>query len=851
MTSFFVFDRWGKQLGILSDIVSAKHIDELNGEDSLTLELQGEQLTKGQRIVWKDKFGTWHEHTVSDLTVSHTDGAINTSAYCENSIAELLTDYVVWKKPNGNASILLTYALENSRWTNGTVNVLGSVRTSWFHISAYEAVIDIVEQFGGELSTTIEVNGAQVTGRKVNIVTRRGADNGRLFAYGRNLVGIERTIDPGDVYTALYGYGKGLPNYNENDEATGGFQNKLTFGSVNGGVNWVGDDATRLVWGVPDGKGGIKHAFGQVEFSECEDPRELLALTKQALEQAKVPTVSYTATVAAFTKAGFVNGEDVRTGDTVYIRDKDLNERISGRALKVERDLLDEANTVITLGNLVGTLTSSFKKQQANLDWLKNRSVAWDDATSAGVDWLNHLIKNLNDQFDAVGNYQKTGWELGMIWSSVPLDDNGNPTKTPAMAIQITGAGFRIASSVNANGEFDWRTFGTGQGFTADCINAGVIQGGANWWDLSAGDLQFLQGRIGDTEGYTYWDISNKEFVLIDKNGQGLQYKDGKLNIDAASVTINTVSIQDWTNAQIKASGNEINLSVSSQMSSMKSDVDSSINGVKGDVQGVKSDIQGVKGDLSTTATELRSEIKMLADEISLKVSKGDMESSIKAAVGNISLSVKDGALGSKASITMTVGDQTKTADLNLQGVRNAFAKDNSAITIQAGTVTFKSNTFVVDSTNFKVKADGTITATAGTIGGYTITKYTIENNTVKLFAGGIHFNAQRGSTWVRAGGVSASYAANALRFYITGVNILNLGTEGNTDQIMITGSSASGWTPKSIYMNYQTIFQKDIKVASGSTQYVGQTTSVYPARLSSAQYMRFVYGIFIGTYNS
>src|SRR5699024_9085963 len=69
------------------------------------------------------------------------------------------------------------------------------------------------------------------------------------------------------------------------------------------------------------------------------------------------------------------------------------------------------------------------------------------------------------------------------------------------MAIQIKGGGFRIANSKLPNGEFDWRTFGTGDGFTADVIIAGILKGGKVKFDLENGT--FLIGE--DTENYNLW----------------------------------------------------------------------------------------------------------------------------------------------------------------------------------------------------------------------------------------------------------------------------------------------------------------------------------------------------------
>ena len=45
----------------------------------------------------------------------------------------------------------------------------------------------------------------------------------------------------------------------------------------------MGDDAAREVWGRPDGAGGKAHRFGHVVFPDCEDPYELMGLTRSAL----------------------------------------------------------------------------------------------------------------------------------------------------------------------------------------------------------------------------------------------------------------------------------------------------------------------------------------------------------------------------------------------------------------------------------------------------------------------------------------------------------------------------------------------------------------------------------------
>lgn len=378
MMRFTVFDRWGNQTGVLTDVIEAVHKDEVNGEDSLTLLLPTCNLIKGNRIVWKDKFGAWHEHIVNDLKDVHEDGKLYTAAYCENSLAELFTDYIEELRPyNVTAYTALQRALSVTRWGIGTVNVSGTASASFYHISAREALSLILENWGGELSATITVSGTQVTARKVNITARRGADNGKRFEWTKDVQGVTREVSTDDVCTALYGYGKGLEAYDDDGNLTGGYERKLTFGDINGGRDYVTNETAKQTWGLPDGMGGIKHSFGKVEFPDCEDMSELLSLTKKELEKRCKPQVTYTANVIDLADAGFAY-EDVQAGDTVALVDSELGERLTGRVLCLERYLFNEQATVVTLGNVSSSITDVISATQARLNRLGSHAGVWE-----------------------------------------------------------------------------------------------------------------------------------------------------------------------------------------------------------------------------------------------------------------------------------------------------------------------------------------------------------------------------------------------------------------------------------------------------------------------------------------
>lgn len=550
MRPFYVYDRWGKQVGTLPHPLSATHKDRVNGEDSLTLELPGAPLTKGQRILWRDKFGAWHEHMVSDVSERHEGGRIVQEAYCESSIAELLTDYLVEVEPKGAVcSAALSRALEasGSRWTVGRVEPKGTADFSWYHVTAYDAVTEIVEAYGGELEVTIVVEGDVVRERRIDILQRRGSDLGRFFCYGHDLVGIERTVGTDPVYTALYGYGKGVQRYDEETgEATGGYSRKITFGEINGGLDWVGDEDARLKWGVPDGRGGVKHAFGKVEFSDCEDAAELKERTLAALATASQPQVTYEGSVLNFGEAGFANGEDCRPGDTVYLRDPELGDlRVQGRVLEVDRDELSERSTKLTLGNIRERFTQRFGAAYADLQWLKAQAERWDSPTELGESYVDAIVARLNTVMNVTGGYTYIEPGMGIVTYDRPREAD------PTMAIQITGAGFRIANSKLSDGTWNWRTFGTGAGFTADEINVGTIRGGSNTWNLETGDLEFDQGIIRNADGSNYWNLTTGELRLASTGVKvdGNQTLSGYVNNAASSAASGAVNFRSVFNA--------------------------------------------------------------------------------------------------------------------------------------------------------------------------------------------------------------------------------------------------------------------------------------------------------------
>ena len=507
---FTRFSRWGDNLGRLT-VSAATHTDALDGTDELGITC-AEDLVKGDRIVWIDLQGTCHEHIVDTIDRVHDDdGAPETQAVCINSVNETWDDWLDDKRPSGSVAVALASILADTRWEVGTCDQGGTASRTFYHESVREGLAGIIETWGGELETLIVHDGARIVSRRVGVRAKRGnQSSAKRFTWTKDLVSVKRSVASDNPKTRVYGYGKGV------ETEGGGYGRRLTFGDINGGKDYVEDAEATTVWGHPDGEGGILPAVASYVNEQCEDAAQLLQETKDYLEQVKEPKVTYTASVIDLYAFGR-SWEGVGVGDDVAIIDKGFSAegvRLHGRVSQIERDLLT-GDATVTFGTLTDTMADMWQSVNNALKSNSQQNALYDAAAGTSVSWLIQLQQALNAQFNAVGTYHVETFELGEIWSNVPLNpETGLPVKATAdmWAINVNGRGQRLAAGLTSDGQWDWRTFFTGGMVTADVINAGTMKAdrvraglltdekGNNFWDLTSGEFSLSAGaKLGDT----------------------------------------------------------------------------------------------------------------------------------------------------------------------------------------------------------------------------------------------------------------------------------------------------------------------------------------------------------------
>lgn len=532
---FTRFSRWGVNLGRL-DVTAATHTEALDGTDEIKVTCS-DDVNKGDYIVWVDAQGKTHEHIVDDASRTHgEDGTLQTEFTGVNSIAELWDDWTDDVRPSGQVATALARVLTGTRWAVGACDVTASASVVLYHQSARESIAEILEAWGGELETTITTNGSSVVSRQVGVRKLRGNQSSpKRFTWTKDIKTITRTVAADNPKTRVYGYGKGV----ETD--SGAYGRRLTFESINGGKAYVEDAAATKIWGHPNAGGTALPACTSYVNEQCEDAAQLLKETRAYLEEVSEPKVSYEASVLDLYAFGR-SWEGVAVGDRVAIIDKGFTEegiRLNGRVSQIERDLLG-GDATVTFGNLVSSMADMWQSVSQTLKNSSRAAATYDAVAGTSVSWLVQLQDALNDQFNSVGTYKVETFELGSLYSNVPLNpETGLPLKSVSgmWCVNISGRGIRLASSLTSSGQWNWKTFITGASVTADCINAGTMRAdriraglltddrGRNTWDLTNGTLttNYMKANNATVNGKFSCGLASNLLQLIAGEMRGIE----------------------------------------------------------------------------------------------------------------------------------------------------------------------------------------------------------------------------------------------------------------------------------------------------------------------------------------
>jgi len=297
------------------------------------------------QVVFKDKDGFFRLFKIREIDRANGENQVGKIAQCEPAELELLEKIIDDIRPYNTTQLdALQRALVGTRWKANVTASNGINSTNFYHISVYEAITDIINTWGGELKFTVtfDTKTNKIVERVVNIVQRRGADNGTRFEVGYNIEEIHETEMAYPV-SALWGWGGSVEDENGNDSRFIDFAD-VVWSKANGdpvdkpkGQKWVEYPPAKEKFGLqtPD---GVINVEGKWQDENIKDPVELLQKTYHHLvNEASQIQINYSFEVA-------LTNETVELGDTCLALDRTIPDPIEffGRVIALEYDVSDQ-----------------------------------------------------------------------------------------------------------------------------------------------------------------------------------------------------------------------------------------------------------------------------------------------------------------------------------------------------------------------------------------------------------------------------------------------------------------------------------------------------------------------------
>ncbi|WP_422445954.1 phage tail spike protein [Thermoanaerobacterium sp. DL9XJH110] len=520
-----VLDKDLKRIAYLENAFNVKVTEQINGDYAFSMNLPRND-PKWQYI----QYGNYVEIKGQYFIINYFDEARDEENKLIGTVEgkhiyfELLDEY--WEEdreefnfiPATTPQAVLNMLLSGTRFTVERVDEFPVSDIRLERGDIHHNILKVIEVWGGELKRD---------NFKISLLHNIGQDNGIQFRYKKNIKTIKKITDGRDVVTRLYVYGK----------------DGLTFESITG-HKYID---SRYIGNFPRPK------ISEVKFDDIDDPQKLLDEARKYLADVEMPKVSYDVNVVELSKLASYEYEKFNLGDIITIIDEELGIDVKAEILEYTYYPYEPQRSSVVLGNFIPKLTDyfvSFKKTQDIVNNAFNRQTK-----KLSTKWLEGIIDAHNNELQA-GLGTVVANDQGLLI----LDNKDNPTK----AIALVGGMLAIANQKDANGNWIWRTFGTGDGFTADVINTGQLNTSLVRVISEAGNLYIdgnclyvvdrqnnIRVRLGeyDTDifGLIIKDKTGQQTIL-DQDGILQSWQEGRAdNVDSANPLVLNVYIPPET----------------------------------------------------------------------------------------------------------------------------------------------------------------------------------------------------------------------------------------------------------------------------------------------------------------
>lgn len=343
--------------------------------DRLTVEMKAlndDELEKVEYMAIQSMENT-HLFHYFYIAQKSTKGEISTFTGVQSGIEELRKTPVFDKRPkNTPAKPVINELLQGTNWQARFVADTTNHSTNFYYTSVFDALKKICKVWGLEMQFFVEMNSNGIGARYIDFKKKIGEAVGKRVVYGHNALEILKEVERTNIFTALIGRGKGeqVSSAEESGKGGDGYGRKITFEDVvwskakgdpldkPKGQKYLEIPEMTRVYGIKNSDGTIRPKIGFTEFSEEEDPNELIKLTYQTLINSARPQLTL--------KTSSVYLRGVKIGDTIRVVRHDKKLDYDTRIFEITFNRLNDQSSDIKLGDQIGESSSS--KVQAVAD---------------------------------------------------------------------------------------------------------------------------------------------------------------------------------------------------------------------------------------------------------------------------------------------------------------------------------------------------------------------------------------------------------------------------------------------------------------------------------------------------
>lgn len=373
-----ILDRYGRKLAVLENAYDIVLEQEINGVDVLTFNLPRQdekmQYVEAENLVLLADV----RYVIRKVTEKKESSRQTVEVYCEAEWYNIRyadpLEVLSWS--NATATAVMSDILKGTGWAVGDVELTHARSLSVSQqTNRLDALYQVTEVWGGELEF-------DTVNRLVHLRKEISRRPGVLFAYRKNIKGIERIVDTTELITRLYAYGK----------------NGITFAEINGGKPYVEDYRYTTI---------VRAAvFTDERFT---NPYHLKERAEEILATVSKPKISYIVQAADLSGLSGYKHESFKLGDYVLVYDEEMGLKFETRIVKWQYYVDQPWKTQLELSNKVSTLADLIDSLQTTAQALQLADTV-DRSELLEMMIFNYLLNSRAE--NGFAYWVNNGWEI-------------------------------------------------------------------------------------------------------------------------------------------------------------------------------------------------------------------------------------------------------------------------------------------------------------------------------------------------------------------------------------------------------------------------------------------------------